>query len=117
MRRIHRGYLGGALVVVLAGAAVAIGAGALCCTAPTAAAAPAGDPARAAVTIEIPEVDCAGCSLVIRKAIKHVGGVRRLNEGSPKNRIVVTYEPGAGRPAVYVKALHEAGFTRARVVG
>lgn len=70
----------------------------------------------ATVTIEIPEVDCAGCNLDVRQAIKRAGGVRRLNEGSAKNRLIVTYEPGAGRPDVYVEALRKAGFAKAHVV-
>lgn len=69
------------------------------------------------MTIEIPEVDCAGCNLDVRKALKGAGGVRRLNEGTPKNRLIVTYEPGAGRPDAYVEALHNAGFPKAHVSG
>ena len=81
----------------------------------------AGDPivldASATVAIEIPEVECAGCSLEARKAVKGAGGVLRLNEGSPKNRLVVTYEPGPGRPTVYVEALRKAGFPKAHDAG
>lgn len=106
-------------------AAVAIGIGVVCCAATPAIAAVSstgardgvGDANDVAVTIEIPEVDCAACNLDVRKAIKGAGGVRRLNEGSPKNRIVVTYEPGAGRPEVYVEALHKAGFAKAHAAG
>lgn len=71
---------------------------------------------QANVTIEIPEVSCAGCSLEARKAVKSVGGVVSLGEGDPKNRLVVTYEPAAGRPEAYVEALHKAGFAKARDV-
>lgn len=78
-----------------------------------------GEPSEAndtAVTIEIPEVDCAACNLRVRRSVKSAGGIRRLNEGTPKNRLVVTYEPGTGRPGVYVEALHEAGFAKAHLV-
>ncbi len=68
------------------------------------------------ITIEIPEVECAGCSLEIRKAVKEVGGVVRIAEGQPKNRIVVTYEAASGRPDGYVAALQKAGFPKAHQV-
>jgi hypothetical protein len=93
-------------------------------SAPAHAASPSGtaasglaDSSDLTVTIEIPEVECAGCNLDVRKAVKGAGGVRRLNEGTPKNHLVVTYEPGAGRPDAYVGALHKAGFARAHTVG
>ena len=72
--------------------------------------------ASATVTIEIPEVSCAGCSLEARKAVKSVGGVVQLGEGDPQNRLVVAYEPAPGRPEAYVEALHKAGFAKAREV-
>ena len=68
------------------------------------------------ITIEIPEVECAGCSLEIRKAVKAVGGVVRIAEGQPKNRIVVTYEAATGRPDGYVEAVKKAGFPKAHEV-
>lgn len=81
----------------------------------------AGDPfvldASATVSIEIPEVACAGCSFEARKAVKGAGGVLRLGEGSPKDRLVVTYKPGPGRPTVYVEALRKAGFAKAHDAG
>ena len=72
--------------------------------------------AQTSVIIEIPEVECAGCSLDARKAVKGAGGVVRLNEGQPKNRLVITYEAAPGRPDVYVDALHKAGFPKAQAV-
>ncbi len=74
------------------------------------------DATSVTVAIEIPEVECAGCSLEARKAVKGAGGVVRLGEGQPKNRLLVTYEPGPARPAVYVDALRKAGFAKAREV-
>jgi len=68
------------------------------------------------VTVEIPEVSCAGCSVAVRKALKGAGGVVDIGEGEPKNRIVITYEPGSGRPESYVEALRKAGFPKAREV-
>lgn len=61
-------------------------------------------------------MSCAGCSLKARKAVKSAGGVIRLGEGDPKNRLVVTYEPGPGRPGAYVDALRKAGFPKAQRV-
>lgn len=79
-------------------------------------AAPGAEQGPPQVAIEIPEVGCASCSLKARKAVKSVGGVIRLGEGDPKNRLVVTYEPGPGRPGVYVEALRKAGFPKAQRV-
>lgn len=76
----------------------------------------AAEQGRAEVAIEIPEVSCAGCSIKARKALKSAGGVSRIGEGDPKNRLIVTYVPGTGRPAVYVEALRKAGFPRAHQV-
>jgi len=70
----------------------------------------------ARVTVEIPEVSCAGCSVEARKALKAAGGVVGIGEGDPKNRLVLTYEPGSGRPEGYVDALHKAGFAKAHEV-
>jgi hypothetical protein len=112
------------LALSLSGCTAAIvGLGVVCCATPAVAAvALAGDTGRAeasdaTVTIEVPEVECAGCSLEARKAIKSVGGVRHLSEGSPRNRIVVAYESAAAHPEAYVEALHRAGFSKAREVG
>jgi copper chaperone CopZ len=71
---------------------------------------------QSTITIEIPEVECAGCSPAIRKAVKDTGGVVRIAEGNPKNRIVLTYEPAAGRPDAYVAAIQKAGFPKAHEV-
>jgi copper chaperone CopZ len=112
------------LAISVSGCAAAIvGLGVVCCATPAVAALAAhgsaspADTADTTATIEVPEVECAACNLEVRKAIKGAGGVRRLNEGSPKNHIIVTYEPGAGRPDAYVEALHKAGFAKAHVVG
>ena len=72
--------------------------------------------AAATATVEIPEVSCAGCSLDVRRAVKAAGGVRRIAEGHPRSRIVISYEPGPGRPEAYVDALRKAGFTRAHKI-
>lgn len=117
------------VVTILAGAAIAVAASAAaavgskpCCATPALAATAGGashgvaQANEAKVAIEIPEVECAGCSLRVRQAIKAKDGVLRLSEGDPKNRIVVTYTPGSGRPDVYVEALRSAGFAKARVV-
>ncbi len=71
---------------------------------------------QSTVAIEIPEVSCAGCSPKARKAVKSAGGVLRLGEGDSKNQLVVTFEPGPGRPGAYVEALRAAGFANARQV-
>jgi copper chaperone CopZ len=65
--------------------------------------------------IEIPDVGCANCSPGVRKALRSAGGVRDLEEGTPRTRIVVTYDPAPGRPAAYVDALKSAGYTGARL--
>jgi len=120
----HRGLLVVAAGLVLAIVGSAAAASSLSLTPSVTAPARGGDApggiAQAndvAVTLEVPEVDCAGCNVGIRKALKAAGGVRRLDEGAPKNRIIVIYEPGTGRPDAYVDALRKAGFPKAHVVG
>lgn len=68
------------------------------------------------VTLEIPGVSCAGCSLPIRRALKQAGGVTGVEEGNTKTRLVVSFEPASGRPAVYVEAVRRAGFPNAHSV-
>jgi copper chaperone CopZ len=68
------------------------------------------------VTLEVPEVTCAGCSLPVRKALKQAGGVTGVEEGATKTRIIVSFEPAAGRPGAYVDAIRRAGFPKTRAV-
>ena len=71
----------------------------------------------AQVVIEIPGTSCANCTPAVRRALQSAGGVTALEEGSPKNRIVVTFAPGPSRPAVYAEALRKVGFEGARLTG
>ncbi len=48
--------------------------------------------------------------------MKKAGGVISLAEGTPKNRLIVSFEPADGRPDAYVDALNKAGFPKARRV-
>jgi hypothetical protein len=77
---------------------------------------PLSDARDVSLTIEIPEVDCAGCSPAIRHAVNSLGGVVHISDGDATNRIVVAYEPGAGRPDAYVTALRAAGYPKAHEV-
>jgi hypothetical protein len=98
-----------AAIVAVCCASSAVAAGAVVATS-----AESTDPT---VTIAIPEVACAACSPEVRGAITGAGGVKRLAEGSPRSRLVVTYEPSPGRPEAYTRALRDAGFAGAHEVG
>jgi hypothetical protein len=70
----------------------------------------------ALVTLEIPDVGCASCSMGVRRALLDAGGVVRLEPSDPRERILVMYRQAPGRPDAYVTALLKASYAGAHVV-
>lgn len=73
-------------------------------------------PAVARAVIEVEHGSCASCTPGVRRALRDAGGVRTFEEGSPTDRIVVTYDLAPGRPARYIDALKAAGYDAARLI-
>ncbi len=74
-------------------------------------AAPAGEPANLVqVALDVPGLDCAGCSLAIRIGLTKVDGVEDVT-GDPETRsAVVRYDPEKTNPDALIKAVKEIGF-------
>lgn len=66
--------------------------------------------AAATVVIKVDGIDCEACAAPIRKALTAAGGFDDLELDVPSRRVTVTYEPGAGRPEVYLEAIDDLGY-------
>lgn len=64
----------------------------------------------ATATIKVEGIDCEACAAPIRKALAGAGGFNDLKLDVPSKIVTVTYEPGPGRPDVYVKAIDDLGY-------
>ena len=60
--------------------------------------------------IKVDGIDCEACAAPIRKALTAAGGFDDLELDVPSRRVTVTYEPGAGRPEVYLEAIDDLGY-------
>lgn len=64
----------------------------------------------ATATIRVEGVDCEACAAPIRNALAGAGGFNVLELDILSKIVTVTYEPGPGRPDVYVEAINELGY-------
>lgn len=64
----------------------------------------------ATAVIKVDGVDCEACAAPIRKALSAAGGFDDLTLDVPSKKVTVIYEPGAGRPDVYLKAIDGLGY-------
>ena len=66
--------------------------------------------AAATATVKVDGIDCEACAAPIRKAHAAAGGFDDLKLDVPSKIVTVTYEPGPGRPEVYLKAIDDLGY-------
>ena len=66
--------------------------------------------AAATATVKVDGIDCEACAAPIRKALAAAGGFNDLKLDVPSKTVTVTYEPGPGRPEVYLKAIDDVGY-------
>lgn len=71
-------------------------------------AAPSGPVATAVMRLD--GIDCEACAAPIRKALIAVGGFNDLHLDVRRKMVSVSYEPGPGRPDVYLKAIDDLGY-------
>jgi copper chaperone CopZ len=76
----------------------------------------AADSAVKSVTLEVQGATCAGCVVAIRRAVKGLDGVRDVQSGQAKNRLVVQYVPDKVTPKQIVEAVRHVGYG-AKVTG
>ena len=69
-------------------------------------------PSRAAATavVIVEGIDCAACAAPIRKALAAAGGFDDLTLDVSAKTVTITYQPGAGRPDVYLEAIDDLGY-------
>ena len=66
--------------------------------------------AAATATVKVDGIDCEACAAPIRKALAAAGGFNDLELDVPSKIVTVSYEPGPGRPGVYLKAIDDLGY-------
>lgn len=66
--------------------------------------------AAATVAVKVDGIDCEACTAPIRKALAAAGGFDDLKLDVPSKIVTITYEPGPGRPEVYLKAIDSLGY-------
>lgn len=64
----------------------------------------------AQTTLRVAGVDCEACAVPIRKALREAGGFDEVRLDVPARLVVVSYEPGLGRPEAYLRALEGLGY-------
>lgn len=72
--------------------------------------APSASETLATATVKVGGIDCEACATPIREALATAGGFNDLKLDVPSKIVTVTYEPGPGRPDVYVKAIDDLGY-------
>lgn len=55
-------------------------------------------------------VDCEACAVPIRKALAEAGGFEAARLDVPAKLVIISYEPGPGRPDTYLRALEGLGY-------
>ena len=67
-------------------------------------------PSAANMTISVEGVSCASCTLSLRRALKKLEGVKKVDAGSAPNQAVITYDPEAVKPEQIVQTIEDLGF-------
>jgi copper chaperone CopZ len=99
-------------------AALVLGASRLVSAAPSDAPSAASRPlaSAASLTISVKGVSCASCTLSIRRALKKLDGVKKVDAGSAPNQAVIIYDPAALKPEQIVQTIDDLGF-KATAIG
>jgi periplasmic mercuric ion binding protein len=98
-------------IAVAAFLVVAAGGIALASDGPTTAApAAASVSTDAKVTIPVEGLTCASCSLTVRRALKKMDGIKKVEPGAQENQALITYDPAKVKPEQMVEAINNLGF-------
>lgn len=63
-----------------------------------------------AVTLDVQNMSCATCPIVVKKSLERVTGVTAVKVDFDKKSAVVTYDPDKASPEALTRATHNAGF-------
>lgn len=92
-------------------------AAALAAAAPLALRARASSPASAQavagdskVVIPVEGLGCASCTIAIRRALKSMDGVKKIEPGPRENEALITYDAAKVEPGQFVEAINKLGF-------
>ncbi len=62
------------------------------------------------VIIPVEGLTCASCSLTVRRALKKMNGVKKIEPGPKENEAAVTYDASKVKPEQFVDAINKLGF-------
>ncbi len=62
------------------------------------------------VIIPVEGLTCASCSLTVRRALKKLDGVKKIEPGPQENEAAVTYDASKVKPEQFVEAIDKLGF-------
>jgi copper chaperone CopZ len=60
--------------------------------------------------VHVDGMDCEACAAPMRRELAKVGGFRRLDLDLKNHTVTISYQPGADRPAAYIKAINALGY-------
>lgn len=63
-----------------------------------------------AVTLDVQNMSCATCPIVVKKSLERVTGVTAVKVDFDKKSAVVTYDPDKASPEALTRATQNAGF-------
>ena len=62
------------------------------------------------VIISVEGLTCASCSLTVRRALKKMDGVEKIEPGPRESEALVTYDATKVKPEQFVEAINKLGF-------
>ena len=62
------------------------------------------------VTLDVQNMSCATCPIVVKKSLERVPGVAAVKVDFDKKSAVVTYDPDKASPEALTRATQNAGF-------
>lgn len=66
--------------------------------------------ADAKVLIPVEGLGCASCTIAIRRALKSLDGVKKIEPGPQENEALITYDAAKVKPEQFVEAINKLGF-------
>ncbi len=62
------------------------------------------------VLIPVEGLGCASCTIAIRRALKNMDGVKKIEPGPKENEALITYDAAKVKPEQFVEAINKLGF-------
>ena len=62
------------------------------------------------VIIPVEGLACASCTIAIRRALKSMDGVKKIEPGPQENEALITYDAAKVKPEQFVEAINKLGF-------